>query len=97
MLESCCSPIIEPLSVRLDVDVMLNNNPVSKRFTVTVPDSVFEELENWADCQGRPTANLAAYLIEAGIRQAKLEGEYKTLKKQFPSPKDKGATNDPIN
>lgn len=64
---------------------MTNNNAVSKRFTVTVPDSVFEELEGWAEYQGRPTANLAAYLIEVGLRQAKLEGEFKTLKDE-PSP-----------
>ncbi len=90
MLKRCYLLTSEPLSVGLDADVMQNNNPVSKRFTVTVPDSVFEELENWAEYQGRPTANLAAYLIEAGIRQAKLEGEYKTLKDNSPSPKEKG-------
>jgi hypothetical protein len=46
-----------------------------KRFTVTVPDSVYEDLERWADEQGRPTANLAALLIELGIRQAVDRGE----------------------
>ncbi|HEY9672727.1 MAG TPA: hypothetical protein V6D11_14880 [Waterburya sp.] len=56
--------------------------PVSKRINVTLPDSIFAELEEWADSQGRPTANLAAYLIEIGIRQAKLEGEFKPSEKQ---------------
>ncbi len=48
---------------------------MSKRVFVTLPDSVFEELEQWADSQGRPTANLAAFLIETSIRQAKESGE----------------------
>lgn len=67
---------------------MEDTSVVSKRFTVTVPDSIFEELEAWATYQGRPTANLAAYLIEAGLRQAKLEGEFKTLQPP-PAPPDK--------
>ena len=50
---------------------------MSKRTTITLPDSVFEELEDWADQQGRPTANLASFLVELGIRQAKESGEYK--------------------
>ena len=33
---------------------------VSKRINVTLPDSVVEELEQWADNQGRSLANLAA-------------------------------------
>lgn len=63
---------------------MLDNN-VSKRFTVTVPDSVFEDLEVLADAQGRPTANLAAFLVELGIKQIKESGEFpakKTIKKE---------------
>lgn len=43
---------------------------VSKKFSVTVPDQIFDLLEEWADEQGRPTANLAAYLIESGLRAA---------------------------
>jgi len=50
---------------------------MSKRTTITLPDSVFEELEDWAEQQGRPTANLASFLVELGIRAAKERGEYK--------------------
>ncbi|NMG11740.1 hypothetical protein [Brasilonema sp. UFV-L1] len=49
---------------------------MSKRFTVTLPDSVFEDLEVLADTQGRPTANLAGFLIEIGIKQIKERGEF---------------------
>jgi metal-responsive CopG/Arc/MetJ family transcriptional regulator len=52
---------------------------VSKRIYVTLPDTLHEELESWAEYQGRPTANLAAYLIELGVREAKARGEFKTL------------------
>jgi hypothetical protein len=46
-----------------------------------LPDTVAADLEAWAEYQGRPTANLAAFLIELGIRQAKSADEFKTLDK----------------
>lgn len=49
---------------------------VSKRINVTLPDSVLNDLEWWAEEQGRPTANLAAYLIEVSIKEAKERGEF---------------------
>jgi aminoglycoside phosphotransferase (APT) family kinase protein len=48
---------------------------MSKRVFLTLPDELFEDLERWAAKQGRPTANLAAYLVENGVRQAKEKGE----------------------
>lgn len=48
---------------------------VSKRINITLPDSVVEELENWADAQGRSLANLAAFLLESSVMQAKEKGE----------------------
>lgn len=60
----------------------MTGRDVSKRVMVTLPDSVYDELEGWADWQGRPTANLAAYLIELGIREAKKQGDYKTKQNQ---------------
>ncbi|KYC37393.1 hypothetical protein WA1_48215 [Scytonema hofmannii PCC 7110] len=49
---------------------------MSKRINVTLPDSVLEDLEAWAEFQGRPTANLAAFLIEMSIKLAKHNGEF---------------------
>ena len=57
---------------------------VSKRVNLTLPDVVYDELEAWAEFQGRPTANLAAYLVESAIREAKEKGEFKTLKQNEP-------------
>lgn len=59
-------------------------NIVSKRFTITVPDSLFEELEEWAESQGRPTANLAAFLVEVGVKNAKDKGDFVPTKSRSP-------------
>ncbi len=48
---------------------------MSKRINVTLPDTLYDELERWAEAQGRPTANLAAFLIEIGIREGRDKGE----------------------
>ena len=48
---------------------------MSKRVYLTLADKVYEALEQWADDQGRPVANLAAYLVEKAIEQAKAEGK----------------------
>lgn len=57
--------------------IQVVSESVSKRIYVTLPDTVHEDLEGWAEYQGRPTANLAAYLIELGIREAKERAEFK--------------------
>lgn len=48
---------------------------MSKRVYLTLPDIVYENLERWADEQGRPVANLAAYLVERAVEQAQQEGK----------------------
>ena len=50
---------------------------VSKRVFITIPDAVFDDLEDWADQQGRANANLAAFLVETAVRKAKERGEFK--------------------
>lgn len=47
---------------------------MSKRIQVTVPDRLAEELEKWADYDGRPVSNLCAYLLERAVSEAKREG-----------------------
>ena len=67
------------------------NHAVSKRIFVTLPDVIHKDLEEWAEYQGRPTANLAAYLIESGIRAARAGGEFKTLdSNEQPTASDRG-------
>ncbi|MGF1524860.1 MAG: hypothetical protein ACFBSF_21250 [Leptolyngbyaceae cyanobacterium] len=52
------------------------DDAVSKRVFLTLPDVVYQDLEKWAESQGRPVANLGAFLIETAIRQAKTSGEF---------------------
>jgi hypothetical protein len=39
------------------------------KFSVNVPDEIGEDLQRWADQEGRPRANLAAFLVELAVRQ----------------------------
>jgi hypothetical protein len=48
---------------------------VSKRVNLTLPDAVFDALERWADEEGRPTANLAAFLVEMAVKQAEAQNK----------------------
>ena len=54
---------------------MIEISSVSKRVNLTLPDVVYEDLERWASLQGRPPANLGAFLVESAIRKAKELGE----------------------
>jgi hypothetical protein len=47
---------------------MAKPSEITKRTTITLPGAVFDAMEEWADEEGRPTANLAAYLIEQAVR-----------------------------
>ena len=49
---------------------------MSKRIQVTLPDRLAEDLEKWAQNDGRPVANLAAFLLEQAVKQAKQSGDY---------------------
>jgi hypothetical protein len=48
---------------------------MSKRINLTVPDSVFRDLEQWAEAEGRPLANLAAHLLIEKVRKFKAENK----------------------
>lgn len=58
----------------------MSNMP--KRVYLTLPDLTYSDLERWADSQGRPVANLANYLVERAIEQAKKDGEIPPVKKE---------------
>lgn len=36
---------------------------MTKRTTIVLPDAVYEDLQLWADEEGRATANLVAFLV----------------------------------
>jgi hypothetical protein len=47
------------------IDDMAEN---TKRTTIVLPRAVYEALEEWADSEGRATANLAAFMVEQAVR-----------------------------
>lgn len=65
----------------------LLNDLMSKKTTIVLPDAIYEDLMRWADSEGRPTANLASFLIEQSVR-AKFPNKYPAPasgKGEFPS------------
>ena len=62
---------------------------VSKRVFLTLPDLLYEKLERWANYQGRPVANLAAYIVEKAMEEAEAEGKLPPPAKKKP-PSEKG-------
>ncbi|MGL5061163.1 MAG: hypothetical protein HC942_09055 [Microcoleus sp. SU_5_6] len=48
---------------------------MSKRVHITLPDYIYESLEQWADRQGRPTASLIAFIVETAVLEAKKNGD----------------------
>ncbi len=55
----------------------MDNSPatVSKRVNLTLPDSVFFALERWAEMEGRPVANLAAFIVETAVKEAESQNK----------------------
>ncbi|MEO1095971.1 MAG: hypothetical protein AAFX01_13840 [Cyanobacteria bacterium J06638_28] len=41
---------------------------VAKRFYISLPDGIAEELENWASSEGNKPTTLAAFLVERAVR-----------------------------
>lgn len=46
-----------------------------KRFSITLPDTVAEDLQRWADKRGQAIATAAAIAIELKMEELKREGE----------------------
>jgi hypothetical protein len=42
-----------------------------RKIQVTLPDRVADDLEKWAEYEGRPLANLCNYLLEASVKAEK--------------------------
>ncbi len=61
---------------------------MTKRIQVTLPNRLADDLQKWADYDGRPLSNLAAYLLERAVNEAKKENAQ--WAKQTPSPEKKG-------
>lgn len=42
-----------------------------RKIQVTLPDRIANDLEKWADYEGRPLANLCNYLLEVAVKAEK--------------------------
>ena len=49
---------------------------VTKNVKLTIPDSFYLDLKDWAEQEGRTISNLASFVCETAIRQAKADGTY---------------------
>lgn len=47
---------------------MPQQQPRPRRLTVTVPQNVYDALEARSTAEGRSLSNLAAFMLEAGLR-----------------------------
>lgn len=54
---------------------MKDDDSMSKRIGLTVPDKIHAKLERWAEAEGRPLANLCNFLLEKAVRDAEEKGE----------------------
>jgi hypothetical protein len=54
---------------------MTDDQSMSKRVGITVPDTIHDKLERWARAEGRPLANLCNFLLEKAVRDAEERGE----------------------
>ncbi|NES22817.1 MAG: hypothetical protein F6K41_28825 [Symploca sp. SIO3E6] len=62
---------------------------MSKRIQVTLPDRLADDLQRWADYDGRPLSNLAAFLLEKIVFEAKSKGvQWDDQKKEQLKPKE---------
>ena len=56
---------------------------VSKRILVTLPDSIYEDLEAWAKGDGRPVANLAGFILESEVIAGRNDGRIDVAKQRL--------------
>jgi hypothetical protein len=50
---------------------------MAKKIFASVPDTIADELQDWADQQGRSLSSLISYMLENSLRAAKDKGDYK--------------------
>lgn len=52
-----------------------------RKIQVTLPDRIGDDLQKWADYDGRPLANLCNFLLERAVLEAKERGAEWTQQK----------------
>ncbi|XGV99616.1 MAG: hypothetical protein ACAF41_11840 [Leptolyngbya sp. BL-A-14] len=55
-------------------DVAKTAGTMPRKIQVTLPDRIGDDLQKWADYDGRPLANLCNFLLERAVIEAKEKG-----------------------
>lgn len=50
------------------------SNHAGRRVALAVPQGLYQQIEDWAEAEGRPVASLCMSLIEQGLRAAQTSG-----------------------
>lgn len=55
-------------------DVGIAAKDMPRKIQVTLPDRIGDDLQRWADYDGRPLANLCNFLLERAVIEAREKG-----------------------
>ena len=74
--------LVEDVQLNEQQQQRLGNSPqdanMSKRVNISIPKAIYDDLEAWADSESRTIANLAAFIVETEVRNAKKQGQIQT-------------------
>ena len=70
-------------------DIQKTAGTMPRKIQVTLPDRIGDDLQKWADYDGRPLANLCNFLLERAVIEAK-EREADWTKKKISPASDRG-------
>jgi hypothetical protein len=68
--------------IAVTFEAFLTMKDVAKRVNVTLPDTVYADLERWAELRDQAIATVAAIAIELAIRDVKDRGELPPASRQ---------------
>ncbi len=60
-------------------------DPMTKRITISLPDSSYAKLEEWAEIEDRSLAGQASYILQKAIDDAEQQGKIKPVQSKPPS------------
>ncbi len=60
-------------------------DPMTKRITISLPDSSHQKLEEWAETEDRSLAGQASYILQKAIDDAEQQGKIKPTQPKPPS------------
>ncbi len=62
-------------------------DPMTKRITISLPDSTYKKLEEWAETDDRSIAGQASYVLQKAVDDAEQQGKIKPIPPKPPSGK----------